>query len=255
MKSIKKSLIIWRILSGCYFVLIFLSILPIAVMLQQILGGVWLFEKSFLLSTAPLILSSMMFTFITVCFRAFLIKKSPRCILRSPCRIKMNLYREEDILSLLSKKVRIKRIDNICWYGKERLKRELRVLIFSLHEDDHNNDLSIAEQYVRRINEKTRFPTLIDKEMHQNMGRIQLFLYNEVPQMVLNSAARSVEDNIEQSEFLVNIFIGLNEGALYIPFCCSRLIGVGRLYQYAINRVAEWLNIENDNASTINMIP
>jgi len=243
MKKVIKSLIIWRIVSTCYFLLLFISILPILGLLQLLLDGVHIFEKSMIALTVRLVSSSLFFGLFTMCFRAILIRKSSSKTLRNPCKIKLNLHEQEKIVALLSKKIRLKNIDQNVWYGKENLKRSLRVFVFSLHEDDHKNDLSIAEEYVKRINEKTHFPTLIDKEMHQKMGRIQLFLYDEVPQAVLNRAARSAEDNIEQSEFLVNIFIGLNKGTLYIPYCCSRLIGVCRLYQYAIIRVGKWLNL------------
>lgn len=246
MKKVIKSLVIWRIASTCYFLLLLISILPIAILLQLLLDGVHIFEKSMIASTVSLVSSSLFFLIFTMYFRAFLIRKSSSKTLRNPCKIELNLHKEDEIVDLLSMKMRIKHIEKNVWYGKENLKRSLRVFAFSFCEDELNNDLSIAERYVKRINEKTHFPSIIDKDMHQKMGRVQLFLYNEVPQTVLNSAARNVEDNIEQSEFLVNIFINLTEGAVYIPFCCSRLLGVGRLYQYAINRVSAWLNIEND---------
>ena len=246
MKRLKRDLIIWRMLSSCYFVFIFLSALPVAVLLQDLLAGAKVFEKSRIITSVSLLSACVIFACITLCFRAFLIKMSSRNTYKNPCGIPLHIHNEMEFISLFGKKTRIKKIAHNCWYGKESGRRDLRVFVFEIHETSLGSTLNLANMYVKRVNEKTSFPSLIDKDMHQHMGRIQLFLYDDVPQIVLNSAARSVEDNIEQPEFLVNLFVGLKEGVLYIPFCRSRLLGVGRLYQYAINRVEEWLFTARD---------
>ena len=243
MKRLYKSLILWRILSVCYFVLIFLSILPIGLLLQMLLEWEPLFERGVIKTVVSLILSSMLIGCITLCFRAVLIKRSSHNTFRSPCRILLYKHKKIDSLSLLEKKLELKRIAENCWFGKESYKRSLRVFVFLFHGQSLHNDLSIAEQLVNEINKKTYFPSLIDHEMHQKMGRIQFFIYDEVPPKIMETAARSAADNIERSEFLVNAFISLNEGALYIPYCCSRLLGGGKLYQYAVTRIQKWLDL------------
>lgn len=243
MRRLKADLILWRILSFCYCVLIFLSILPIAVLLQALLDGYPIFEKSRIATTVSLIGFAVISACITLSLRAALIRKSSRNTFKSPCKIALNVHNEEDFIALLKKGRKVRRIAENSWYGKERGSRDLRVFVFSTPERSQYSNLSFADSCVKMVNEKTKFPSLIDTDMHQHMGRVQLFLYDEIPQTVLNSAARSVEDNVEQSEFLVNLFVDLKKGMLYIPFCRSRLLGAGRLYQYAIKRVEKWLNL------------
>lgn len=247
MKELKTDLIIWRTLSILYFVLIFLSVLPVAVLLQVLIDEYPMYTKKTIISIVALICSSVVFVVITLFFRKILIAKGSRNNYKSPCKIALFVHNEEDLLLLLTGQIRLDKIAENTYYGKENGRRNLRVFIFAIQNEFSCNDLSFAEPYVKKVNKATHFPALITTEMHQELGRIQFFLYDEVPKAVLELSAKRVEDCVEQSEFLINLFIDLKEGVLYVPFCRSRLLGVGRLYQYALDRVTEWLNLDNQS--------
>lgn len=242
MEKLNRTIALWRVMSVCYAVLIFLSFLPITPLLQLTLEGECILDKNWINTTGYLVLASLFFTFITLCLRTILIKRSSSNLYRSPCRIELALHNDDDVISLLGKSVRIEQIDDNCWFGEANKWRSLRLFVYSFKDYYHDADIKKAQEYVTRVNEKTGFPDNIDYEMHQKMGRVQLFLYDKVPKKVMDPVVMSVENCIRQPEFLVNVFIGMDDGVMYIPFCCSRIIGVGKLYQYAVSKIADWFD-------------
>ena len=237
MKIIYRSLIIWRVLSALYCVLIFATVIPIAALLQA-----WLDNSSFFVPPAFFFWIVLPTAFVTVCLGAIL-KSSSQNTIRQPCKIRLGLYRQEEILSILAKKMRMKTVTKKCWYGKERRKRLLRVFVFLI--DEKTDYLRYADQCVEKVNEKTHFPSRFGLYDYGYRGRLQVFLYDEVPQSVLLSTAKTTEESIREPEFTVNLFVELNNGILYIPFCCSRVLGASMRYQYVIGRVAEWFDLTN----------
>ncbi len=154
----------------------------------------------------------------------------------------IDLYREEDILSLLNEKIGLEKVSDDCSYGKEKKSKDIRLFVFSFKDPDHDNDLQIAEDIVSELNEQ-HFPKRISMDMHHKIGRVQLFIYDKVPDNVMNSAIASVDDYIMQFEPCMNVFISTDEGAIYIPQCCSRDIVIAKLYQSLDERVEDWFDL------------
>ena len=242
MKKLKRILAVWQVLGSCYLFLVVLSMIPPAVLLQTLLKGYPIFSRG-VVSTKVFIAAELILVFTALSLRMILIKKSSHKTFRSPCEIILGLHKEEEIVSILREHICMKTLAEDCWYGKERLRRrQLRVFVFSFKEKELNNDLDYVDSCVKRVSEKTKFPSYLTVGESKKMGRIQIIIFDEVPPSVLHSIAVSTENNIEKPEYVVNILYGLNKGVLYIPFCCSHL-PIEHLYLYAVKRIAYWLKL------------
>ena len=143
MKKLKRSLVIWRILNRGLFFLFIASLIPLAILLQA-----WLDAKTVFAPPALFVVVGLSLIVFTICFYAILRKKSSQYMFRDPCEISLELHEKEKVISLLNEKMHMKAIAQDCWYGKERLRRQLRVFIFYIH-DGSPDCLSFADKYVK----------------------------------------------------------------------------------------------------------
>lgn len=243
MNQLKNDLILWRVLSVCYLVCIIITIGFIGAILQCITDGYPLFSDGNIRRTMIMIGVGALFGIITVCVRLVLVRKSSVNFFKTPCEVKIPSHDEETFISMFSNKLKFEMVDEHVWYAERLGRRSLRVFVFSVQQDDMDDVFSYADACVETVNEQKCFPKLITFDMHQTLGRVQIFMFDSVPISLMKEAAKDVEDCIKQPEFLVNMFVGLQDGVLFIPYCRSRIIGVGRLYQYAVSRVGAWLGI------------
>ncbi len=240
----KKILTLYRGLSSFYFVLWILSYIPMAAVLQGLLDT-WKGTLSFdeIKTRIPiLIAASLFFAAAALILRSVLVKKSSRNMSKSPYTAMIGLNREEDVLSLLNEKIGLEKVCDDCSYGIEKGSKNIRLFVLSFKNPDHDNDLQLAEDVIVGLNEQL-LPKRVSMDMHHKIGRVQLFIYDKVPDNVMNAAVANVEDYIKQFEPCANVFISTDEGAIYIPQCCSQEIGIAKLYLYLVERVEDWFDL------------
>lgn len=179
------------------------------------------------------------------------LKGTSEKIIRKPYIIKLGMYSKDEICSLLNKKLVFNTVAEDCMYASESSFRydlsiiDWRTFVFLFDEENQADGIDIAENYVKKVNELTRFKPAGRSRTIIFTQRIQLFIYNNVPQAVLDKAQESVYfDNI-QNDILTNFIIDLSEGVLYIPCLCTRSnVGLTHIpYLIAIKKVGKYLDL------------
>lgn len=139
---------------------------------------------------------------------------------REPWTIELNMHNENELLNLLEKKMELTKISEDCWYGKyDQLEsKQWRFFAFAFENRLENDALKAAESCVYKVNEMTYFTTYDSSNRGIQYGRIQIFIYNTVPQEMMESLGKDAEMSIMLEERVVNLLVSLNEGVIYVPF-------------------------------------
>lgn len=248
-KSIQRWILLWDLRGIMFFCIIFLF----GYYVVSIRDHLVLYEdngKTIMLSDIFLILiliSSAIFLYAYI----YLVVGTSKRIIRKPYRIELGTHDKDEIFSLLNDKLQLKKVEEDCCYAEETIfiwwlfaVRAMRLFVF-LFEDNNDNGLDIANQYVKVVNEMTDFRPAPRVRTQITTFRNQIFIYDKLPETILEISQDNVErDNIE-NDILTNFFIDLSEGALYIPFLCTRTnVGLKhRTYLHAIKRVGEYLDL------------
>ena len=139
---------------------------------------------------------------------------------QEPWKIEVNIHNENELLNLLEKKMELTKIPEDCWYGKydQSGSKQWRFFAFAFENKPENDALKAAEEYVYKVNEMTTFTTYDSSKRGIQYGRMQIFIYDSVPQAMMEAAGKDAEMNIMHEERVVNLIVSLNEGVIYVPF-------------------------------------
>lgn len=179
------------------------------------------------------------------------LKGTSEKIIRKPFIVELGMHSKDEICSLLNKKLEFNVVAEDCMYASESAFRydlsiiDWRTFVFIFDKKNPADGTDIAEQYVKKVNELTRFKPAGRSRTMVYTQRIQLFIYNNVPQAVLDKVQESVYfDNIH-NDILTNFIIDLSEGLLYIPCLCTRsYVGFTHIpYLIAIKKVGKYLDL------------
>lgn len=183
----------------------------------------------------------------------YLVKGTSEKIVRKPYRIEIGIHDKDEIFKLLNSKLQLKKVEEDCWYAEETIIKigwifgvhGMRLFVFLFEENSQNNDLEIADQYVNKVNRMTNFKSAPRYRTSVYSERVQVCIYDKVPEAVLETAQDNVERDNTETDSLTNFFIDLSEGVLYIPFLCSQssVYAMYRQYRLTIKRVGEYLDL------------
>lgn len=253
MKKIIKSIQNWILLWNLRWIML-LTIIYLLCYYYFSIRDHWVLyegeEKTIMFSDTLLILILISAT-IMLYAHIYLVKGTSEKIERKPYRINLGIHEKDEIFSLLNNKLQLKKVEEDCWCAEETIfiwwlfaVREMRIFVF-LFEGTNGNGLDIANQYVKEVNETTNFKPAPRARTQTTTYRNQIFIYDTVPKTVLEKSQDNVERDNTENDILTNFFIDLSEGALYIPFLCTRTdVGLKhRPYLNAIKRVGECLDL------------
>lgn len=155
-------------------------------------------------------------------YRNLIIKRLKKYVVSSqePWKIECNIYSENELLNLLEKKMELTKISEDCWFGKygQLRSKQWRFFAFAFKHSPDTDVLKTAEEYVYKVNEMTYFTTYDSSNQGKQYGRVQIFIRDTVPQEIIEATGRNAEMNIMLEERVVNLFVSLNEGIIYVPF-------------------------------------
>lgn len=207
----RRSLIIWESIAFVF------ALAPVAIKLSSASSGLPLFSESRIVSTLiyfsiSLVLVGIGIT-LSVCQRKIKAKTdSMKC-----WEIDLSKHDESEILAVLENNLQLSRISEECFYGKHDYDDNWQVFVFSFKNNDHYNDLSKADQYIAEVSEMNGYS--IEKQIRRKklIARINVYIYDKIPETVLNSACESIENDVFRMKAILNVFISLDEGKLFIP--------------------------------------
>lgn len=174
-----------------------------------------------------------------------LVMGTSKKVVRKPYKIELGLHSKDEICSILSKKLEFKTVAEDCMYAfVSTIGTDYRTFVFLFDEKNQIDGIEIADQYVKKVNDMTGFKphrTQADKCTQ----RQQIFIYESVPQAVLDKVQESVYSDITQKDILTNFVIDLSEEVLYIPFLCTRAYVPAFYpnYRRAIEHVGRYLDL------------
>ena len=243
-KSIKRWILLWD--------LRWMLVMPVFVLLSYYYFSIrdhWVLYKgkgiTIMFSNLLLILL-LISEAIQLYAHIYLVKGTSKKIIKKPYKIELGIHDKDEIISLFKNKLQFTQVEDDCFYAlQSSIGLDWRVFVFLFEKNSQNNDLKTADQYVKKVNDMTGFKASpVARTMHYTQ-RANIFIYDKVPQTVLDKAQEDVEHNVWQSDSLTNYFIDLTEGTLYIPFLCTRSdVGIIYVtYLHSLKRVGEYLDL------------
>ncbi len=122
-----------------------------------------------------------------------------------------------------------------------------RIFVFVPESPEYDDSLRIDDEYAQKVNEMTEFKP--DPHFFKGDGgfavRGQILIYEKVPEKILRSAQRRVEQDILQKEPFVNFLVDLSEGVIFVPKLNIRneVMSEFEPYLYAIEQTGNDLDL------------
>lgn len=215
--EIYNSLEPWRSRARLKTLMFFLSVIPLGFGIQLLGGGYAGPEKN----KATLISAHFVIGLILLGMGFFFLISQRRIEARNKSReywkIDLGMHTENEIVSLLEKRLQITEVSEECRYGKAARNDNWQVFIFTFRNDDHYNDLMKADYYYGRVIQMTGFSIEKTIRYHEPSARLNIMIYDALPRALLKSICDRVTKDIMYRQPVLNVLISLEEGTMYIP--------------------------------------
>lgn len=215
--EIYNSLEPWRSRARLKTLMFFLAVIPLGFGIHLLGGGYVGPEKN----KATLISAHFVIGLFLLGMGFFFLISQHRIEARNKSRenwkIDLRMHTENEIVSLLEKRLRITEVSDECRYGKAVKNDNWQVYIFTFRNDDHYNDLMKADYYYGKVIQMTGFSIENTIRSHEPTARLNIMIYDALPQVFLKSICDRVTNDIMNRQSVLNVLISLEEGTMYIP--------------------------------------
>ncbi len=215
--EIYNSLEPWRSRQRLKTLMFIMSLLPVCLGIQLLVDGYVGPEEN----KAAKIFVHFAIGIVLLCMGFFFLISQRRIEARNKSReywkIDLGMHTENEIISLLEKRLQITEVSEECRYGKAVRNDNWQVYIFTFRNDDHYNDLMKVDYYYSKVNQMTGFSIENTIRNHEPSARLNIMIYDAMPQAFLKSICDRVTKDIVHRQSVLNVLISLEEETMYIP--------------------------------------